>query len=310
MRYSNLLKRLYSFFIAAALLMIAASAAHAYIPDGDLSDWGVTPFVDWVPDSVTADYKLGDDTWRNYTDAAIKGASWWKEAHDIEALYFDDFYCPLDGTHYLSFALVTSNRYANTWASEDMGISLDGNAHYEYALDVQSSAVNTLVQSPVYSVNNTPATYTPDVLYVDTVNGPVPINHYNYRGWDYLLRSQDGLPDRYFPFNVFSGTTIGQYELYKKYYDDIEPGGELDPANGNFLNRTWVIEGRIDASLFGDFDCGDPVKLYMSRVTCLKDWVVLNGTINGTCPIPEPSTLILFGSGLVAIVRARARKKI
>ncbi|MFQ6097318.1 MAG: PEP-CTERM sorting domain-containing protein [Armatimonadota bacterium] len=80
---------------AGLLLLCCIVWARASITvDGDLSDWGVTPFSDWVPDLVpTAAYATGN----NDTSVAAGG-----ERYDIEALYLNVSPTGID------FALVTS----------------------------------------------------------------------------------------------------------------------------------------------------------------------------------------------------------
>ena len=51
------LKMKFSQVVAAlAIVVTGAATSHAYIVDGLLSDWGVTMFSDWTPDSATADW--------------------------------------------------------------------------------------------------------------------------------------------------------------------------------------------------------------------------------------------------------------
>ena len=53
-----------------------------YVIDADLSDWGVTPFVDWVPDG-TADYIVTDNV--NTYHAAF-----YNEGYDFEARMYTE----------------------------------------------------------------------------------------------------------------------------------------------------------------------------------------------------------------------------
>lgn len=57
--------------------LVLSATAQAYTIDGDLSDWGVTPFTDWTPDP-TASWMTRDGTGRG------------GEGYDLEALYVDD----------------------------------------------------------------------------------------------------------------------------------------------------------------------------------------------------------------------------
>lgn len=94
------------------LLLVQVSVCRAaYTIDADLSDWGVTPFTDWIP-AVSADYNETDNI-------NLYGAIAYSEPWDWEALYFDD-----DGVNFY-FAGVSSNRIG-AHESSDLGIDLNG----------------------------------------------------------------------------------------------------------------------------------------------------------------------------------------
>ena len=65
-----------------AFLLQAPVCLAAYVIDADLSDWGVTPFVNWLPVG-TADHNETDNV-------NLYGAMGYSEYYDFEALYFDD----------------------------------------------------------------------------------------------------------------------------------------------------------------------------------------------------------------------------
>jgi uncharacterized repeat protein (TIGR01451 family) len=77
------------------LFCLGFNTQAAYNIDGTLRDWGVSPLVDWEPDSVTANYIVTDDK-NTYNVAGYDPAIF-----DVEALYFDD-----DATFFY-FAVVT-----------------------------------------------------------------------------------------------------------------------------------------------------------------------------------------------------------
>jgi len=91
------------FTVGAAVVCDAS-----YTIDADLSDWDVTPFVDWIPGG-TADYEQHDNVNRYSADGYF-------EYYDYEALYFDD-----DPTNFY-FAVVAS--YPLNYG--DIGIDLNG----------------------------------------------------------------------------------------------------------------------------------------------------------------------------------------
>ena len=115
------------------VVMTGISAADKYTIDGNLSDWGVTPFTDWVPDAPTARYVE-----ENYdgTNPEPNGHPLGGEYYDIEALYFD-----ADESN-AYFAVVTS--YPLTG---DLGIDLDcdittGEYGYEYGINTRKWSIN------------------------------------------------------------------------------------------------------------------------------------------------------------------------
>lgn len=241
-------------FIGSAL---TALPAFGYVLDGDLSDWGVTPFTDWVPDSPNIDWTEEDDTKRADTDDPFY--EWW----DIEAMYFDD------DPNYFYFAIVTSNHYINGWGSEDMGVDLNADGDYEFG-------VNIAPTNMANAFNNNTGVWDVDTWAI-------------YRGHEY---------------RVLAGTKLdtypGAYDLYKKYAGPIE----ADP-----FPDTWILEGRLDRLLFGaPLPVGTPVELHLTRITCLKDWMTVSGTINTT--IPEPATVLLLGGGILGLSGLRRRKKV
>ena len=88
-------------------------ARGGYTIDGNLSDWGVTLYTDWVPNG-TADYEQTD----NINKYNAKGFS---ELYDYEAMYFD---CDPEN---LYFAVVSSYPLGNHKSiAGDLGFDLDG----------------------------------------------------------------------------------------------------------------------------------------------------------------------------------------
>jgi hypothetical protein len=128
-------------------LSILAGAQASYVIDGNLNDWGVTPFSDWVP-SGTADYTEanGDNTYnaQGYVDSL----------YDFEAMYFDDD----DDNIYI--AVVCSYPLGEGSWGGDLGLDLNGDAAIsahgvvtglEYAVRVSSDNIADVVQNPVWT---------------------------------------------------------------------------------------------------------------------------------------------------------------
>ncbi len=248
---------------ATVLLLLGATPAFAYIIDGDLSDWGVTPFSDWVP-NAGAEYVVEDNTNRVPSDS-------FQEKFDIEAMYFDD------DKDYIYFGIVSSNPYEHDWASEDLAIDLDGDGNFEYGANVANVKAAPTGGGAIYG-------RTKGVYDVDS--------------WEYM---------RGIEYRIKDGTQIGTYEIYNRYLGKIEPGVP------RWRSGTYILEGRISKLLFGPIACGQAIRLQFARVTCIKDWIDLQGICDGNCGnngvIPEPATMLLFGGGLIGLFGKRFRRK-
>jgi hypothetical protein len=244
-----------------------AGSSFAYVIDGNLNDWGVTPFSDWLPNNPGAEFTQENNWNRAPSDP-------FNESYDLEAFYFDD------DVDYLYFGIVTSNPYTSNWASEDMAIDLNGDGDYEFGLDVANLPTNALSTKGVYSVNS----------------------------WADI---------RGVPYQITGGTQLGTYEIYSRH---TPPNPWWHAIIYGAAAHTYVLEGRVDRSLFGNIAAGTTAELLFSRVTCLKDWITVNGVFNysstgptpptpGPTPIPEPSTMLLLGGGLLGLGRMIRRKR-
>ena len=108
----------------------------SYSIDADLSDWGVDPFVDWVPDG-SADYEETDNV--NFYNAHS-----YYEKFDFEALYFDD-----DMENFY-IAVVSSYPLSPDIREGDLGIDLNNDitisthgivSGLEYAVQIHTGDV-------------------------------------------------------------------------------------------------------------------------------------------------------------------------
>jgi len=185
--------------IAVLSLVVPVSA---YVADGDLSDWGVTPFTHWAPSSATADYT--EDNWKHGADIGTGAMPLGGETFDIEAIYFDN----KAGFSY--FAIVTSMPESGVWSANytmgDLALDIDKDGTYEYGIKIlgpskgevchnptwtfEAGAPNTFtcgsgtvtgsatvayVKSPVNESGPLPATYVIEVAVNDTFLGSPPM---------------------------------------------------------------------------------------------------------------------------------------
>jgi hypothetical protein len=145
------------YFSLSLLMSVTTSRAASYTIDGDLSDWGVTPFSDWVP-SGTADYEETDEVDKYTSDG-------YGSNYDAEALYFDD-----DKDNYY-FAVVTS--YYGSY-NGDLGIDLNNDftvtaskgiaSGLEYAIELSGSSSGRVLVDPVWSSSSRDQGHPRDVL--------------------------------------------------------------------------------------------------------------------------------------------------
>ncbi len=132
--------------LSLLLCALTGTGRAAYTIDGDLSDWGVTPFSDWVPDSP-ADYTQTDNV-------NLYQAKAYDEYFDVEAMYFDD-----DMQNFY-FGVVTSHPLQTELGGGDLGLDLNGDmaislhgvvTGLEYAVHVGSGVPGQVVYNPTWS---------------------------------------------------------------------------------------------------------------------------------------------------------------
>jgi hypothetical protein len=132
--------------ILVGIALLGFATADAYVINGLLDDWGVTPFTHWSP-SLSSVSWIEEDNWGSaHPDFPYGG-----EPYDVEALYCD----PIGAMAHI--ALVTS--YPNTGYEftmpGDMGIDLDRDGIYEYGLKMTGAYAGGLFADPTWSNTTT-----------------------------------------------------------------------------------------------------------------------------------------------------------
>jgi hypothetical protein len=165
---------------------LASPGFAAYTVDGGLSDWGVTPFVDWVP-NPPAVYTQTDNV-------NLYQAKGYGEEFDFEAMYYDN------NATTLYLGVVSSHPLVPLMGVGDIGIDLNQDmtisthgvvTGLEYALLVGADNVGQVRRDPVWSL--TTAYEWPD-------------------GWQGS------------PFRALGGTVVGSGSVAVQYYPGMESG--------------------------------------------------------------------------------------
>jgi hypothetical protein len=201
------------------------------------------------------------------------------QAYDAErlGLFFDNsmVYFGLQ----TGFDLANGRDYFSLhFAPGDIAIDVNGDSTYEYAID--------------FTISGSSVLYT---LVDMTLPGS---------SWNLPYYPQHAAAAGYFDATYSAANIAGNFE---GAYGDFAPGERIEDDNLNADTELFysnVIEGSFDLSLLSLYS-GGPMKMHWT-MGCGND--IINHT-SEQAPIPEPATMLLFGSGLVGLA-GMARKKI
>ena len=272
-----------AFLFTAFITQANATINHSV--DGSLTEWGVTPGSNWIPASGIAstveDYIPGSNS-----DGYLN-PGWGGQKYDAEAMYVD----VVGNTLY--YAIVTGmpeNGYKGTLPG-DIAINFN---HEGYKYGIAVPDYYTYVD--VTSTNGRVVPYTsPGDGDLYKVDSSLPGDGTDNHGWIWSAWPTDMAPMK--------------IEDYGGILPDSNPKTSQWLADGtlqykNFAGDTshWIIEGSVPISGFGS-DWGKCFEMVWTE-TCGNDVIRLN-----YCPIPEPTTLLLFGLGMIGIIGRVRRTK-
>jgi hypothetical protein len=216
---------------AVAVLVVLGSALTnvgfaGYTIDGSLSEWGVTPFSDWVPNAGIA-----------YTQTAGLNAynvAGYNMYCDFEAMYFDS-----DAKN-LYVAVVTANPLGPGTNAGDLGIDLNHDMHIgpagrvtglEYAMRVGTYDLGQVLSNPVWTDTTFVADqggpyYAQSGTLLGTANVTIVRDPYLQGGTTILEAS---IPRNLFPNNGgMAGDTVGLHLTISCGNDSINLVGTLN----------------------------------------------------------------------------------
>ena len=286
---SNRFALLAMFCAIMALEGVMETALADITVDGNLLDWGVTPFSDWTPDLAPgADYVVGN--WHN--QSFPNGG----ETFDLEALFV------AADENYLYIAIVGSmpetgaqDPYGRnvTYTPGDICLNLDvanepGTVTGEYGYE--------------YGVRTTgdPAQSDPDGANPGDRKGAV----YYLPDWS-LPHGQYGFPANG-PSTMTAGTYVGAGDLVYVDGDEAYYG-----AGGGLLegsSATYIIETALPWGIFDDLMATDH-KLFYYTMSCGNDTLKLcSELIPPKQVVPEPATVVFLGTVSALGMVARRRR--
>lgn len=265
--------------MTAFLGLASVHTAFAYVLDGNLNDWGVTPGTQWAPSTSITGYVVENNVSHNTTWI------WGGLQVDIQALYID-----ID-SQYFNYAIVSSKIQQYSLADLRIDINASGN-NLHYGLDI------TPTTSPSISGPLIVANY---IQYPQVYKNPI---------WMYMYTS---------PAAILGGTVTGTSEAFYKNVGVIEAGeptsyiieGRIPKSlfSTSFPHGTEITVS-MGRSIYDDPSEADFSKRWLID-TAFSDYIELDTTIVAldTTVVPEPGSMALIFTGFFGYMIGFARKR-
>jgi hypothetical protein len=259
------------FLILALMTFFGISSAHAYVADGNLTDWGIS-LTDpasknlgylntHTPTGATVDFLPDDNAAYNTGSTNVGPGLAIGNRYDAEAMYFDN------DANNLYVAVVTGvSKNESTYPAGDIFFDL---------------GTFQDINSGTYSVNK----YT---FGVDILNSKF-----------YTVDNNNTASVHYPQFGISNPWKIGSGSTYI---------GDVTFAYSGDQNSHFVLEAAIPLGYLGlTANPGAPIQDVWLHWTmeCGNDALDLRATVNPV--VPEPATMLLFGTGLVGVFLRKRR---